>query len=423
MYICSSCQYWSKIKVWKCPSCSSFGTFIESKESNISTKWWNKINKLLKISAQVKPERNVYPFTNTEVRGVIGENMVADWFYLLAWEPGIWKSTFALQIVHDLLRSTSNLKWAYFSWEETAQQVMSRYTRLYPDHSQADDFFYTTSFESIKDAVQMYWYQFIIVDSIQTIMSQSYDGSPWSAWQVRTCAELLNDLAKEHHVTILVIWHVTKGGEIAWPKYLEHIVDVVLYVEWDRTGDLRFLRNYKNRFWNADWTGIFGMTSKWLQPIYDPEKLFEWQLAAPGIAWTIWLDNGRPVIVWIETLLTKSYGKFPDRHYVWVNGKRVDMIIAILEKYLNCKLAAFNVFINIPWEFHLHDSWLDLAIAMAIYSAYKNTTLPAKTIWIWELWLTGRISATRSHEKRCWELPKNRSIVDYKTHNDILMLV
>lgn len=131
--------------------------------------------------------------------------MIADGFYLLAGEPGIGKSTFALQIVHDLLRVTPDLKWGYFSGEETASQVMARYTRLYPDHSQVDDFFYTTSFESIKDAVQTYGYQFILVDSIQTIMSASYDGSPGSAGQVRTCAELLNDLAKEHHVTIVVI--------------------------------------------------------------------------------------------------------------------------------------------------------------------------------------------------------------------------
>ncbi len=419
MFICSSCQYGSKVKVGKCPSCGAFGTFQESKDSNM--KWWKKI--ILQKNSIIKNHTHqYYPLNNTEVRGVIGESMVADGFYLLAGEPGIGKSTFALQIVHDLLRSTPNLKWGYFSGEETAQQIMMRYTRLYPDHSQADDFFYTTSFEAIKETVQTYGYQFIIIDSIQTIMSQGYEGNSGSASQVRTCAELLNDLAKEYHVTILIIGHVTKGGEIAWPKYLEHIVDVVLYVEGDSTGELRFLRNYKNRFGNADGTGIFEMTAKWLQPIYDPEKLLAWQVAAPGIARTIGLDNGRPVIVWIEALLTKSYGKFPDRHYVGVNSKRVDMIIAILEKYLWCKLATFNIFINIPGEFYLHDSWLDLAIAMAIYSAYTNTTLSPKTIRIGELWLTGRISATRSHEKRSSESPKSRSIVDYKIATDIKTL-
>ncbi len=431
MYICSSCQYGSKIKVGKCPSCGSFGTFVQSQESSDSK--WKKVVKLKKVSSHpgtrnqelgtIKTEpRTHYPFTNTEVRGVIGDAMIADGFYLLAGEPGIGKSTFVLQIVHDLLRATPDLKRWYFSGEETASQVMARYTRLYPDHGQADDFFYATSFESIKEAIQTYGYQFIIVDSIQTISSVTHESSPGSATQVRTCAELLNDLAKDHHVTIVVIGHVTKWWEIAWPKYLEHIVDVVLYVEGDRTGDLRFLRNYKNRFGHADGTGIFAMTSKWLQPIYDPEKLLAWQVAAPGIAWTIGLDNGRPVIVWIEALLTKSYGKFPDRHYVWVSGKRVDMIIAILEKHLSAKLAQYNIFLNIPGEFHLHDSGLDLAIAMSIYSAYTNTILPAKTIRVGELGLTGRISATRSHEKRVSESPKSRSVVDYKTHTDIAML-
>ncbi|AKH33285.1 hypothetical protein XF24_00962 [candidate division SR1 bacterium Aalborg_AAW-1] len=418
MYICSNCEYGSKVKVGKCPNCGGFGTFIKSEDS-ITTKSGKSIIKLQKASQSQNNNRLSYPLSNKEVKGVIGEAFIADGFYLLAGEPGIGKSTFALQIIHDILRGTPDLKWGYFSGEETAQQVMARYTRLYPDHHQVDDFFYATTFESIKDAIQTYGYQFIIVDSIQTIVSQHYDGSPGSAGQVRTCAELLNDLAKEYHVTVIVIGHVTKGGEIAGPKYLEHIVDVVLYVEGDRTGDLRFLRNYKNRFGNADGTGIFEMKSNGLQPIYDPEKMFAGQVRAPGIAWTIGLDNGRPVVVWIETLLTKAYGKFPDRNYVGVNSKRVDMIIAILEKYMGCKLGMMNIFLNIPGEFHLTDSGLDLAIAMAIYSAYNNEILPDKTIWIGELGLTGRISATRSHEKRVSELPKGWTIVDYKSQNDI----
>ena len=421
MYICSNCGYGSKVKVGKCPSCDSFGTLVLG-EATIDSKGKKSIAKLQKASQINANTRLSYPLSNKEVKGVIGESFMADWFYLLAWEPGIGKSTFALQIIHDILRGTPDLKWWYFSGEETAAQVMARYSRLYPDHRQVDDFFYATSFESIKDAIQSYGYQLIIVDSIQTITSQSYEGSPWSAGQVRTCAELLNDLAKEYHVTVLVIGHVTKGGEIAWPKYLEHIVDVVLYLEGDRTGDLRFFRNYKNRFGNADGTGIFEMKGTGLQPVYDPEKMFAWQVKAPGIAWTIGLDNGRPVVVWIETLLTKSYGKFPDRNYVGVNSKRVDMIIAILEKYMWCKLGMMNIFLNIPGEFHLMDSGLDLAIAMAIYSAYNNEILPDKTIWIGELGLTWRISATRSHEKRLSEAPKWRITVDYKSQNEIKWL-
>lgn len=375
----------------------------------------NKAHSLKKTKLTSSDRYQSYPITNKEVKEVIGESFVADGVYFLAWEPGIGKSTFALQLMHDVLRNTPKLKWWYFSGEETAEQVMTRYTRLYPDHAQTDDFFYTTSLESIQETVLNYGYKFIIIDSIQTLSSADHSGSAGSIGQVRACAEILNDFAKQHHITILIIGQVTKWGDIAWPKYLEHIVDVVLYLEWDRTGDHRFFRNYKNRFGNAHGTGIFEMTSKWLQPVYDPEKIFAWQDKAPGIAWTIGLDNGRPVIVWIEALLTKSYGKYPDRNYLWVTTKRVDMIIAILEKYMWCKLWSMNIFLNIPGEFNLKDSWLDLAIAMAIYSAYKWETLSDKTLRIGELSLTGRISKTRSHDRRRSEAPKTRNIVDYQS--------
>lgn len=177
MFLCSSCNYGSKIKVGKCPSCGSFGTFEQAPELATINKTGKTIAKLQKASHIANNPRMTYPLTNKEVKGVIGDAFVADGFYLLAGEPGIGKSTFALQLMHDMLRETPSLKWAYFSGEETASQVMTRYTRLYPDHSQTDDFFYTTSLESIKDAVQTYGYQFIIVDSIQTIMSQTHEGS------------------------------------------------------------------------------------------------------------------------------------------------------------------------------------------------------------------------------------------------------
>lgn len=415
MYICSVCQYGSKIKVGKCPNCGEFGT-MQATQSINSTKLSQKI---LAFGGENNVQGISYPLTNPEIRSVLWDSVMGSGVYLLAWEPGMGKSTLALQLIHDIIKTTPDLHWAYYSGEETASQVEMRYRRLYPDMSQSSPVFHTTSCEAIMDTSLEYQHQLIVIDSIQTITTEQSDSSPGSPAQVRTCAELLTSLAKQHHVTVLIIGHVTKGGEIAGPKYLEHIVDVVLYLEGDRTGDMRFLRNYKNRFGHADGTGIFGMTGQGLQPLYEPEKMFIWQLASPGIAWGVGLDNGRPVLTWIETLLTKSYGKFPERHYVGVSAKRVDMIIAILEKYLNCKLAQYNVFVNIPWEFHLHDSGLDLAIAMAIYSGYTNTTVPEKTLFLGELWLTGHISKTRQHEKRRSESPKKRSIIDYEVRKSI----
>lgn len=423
MYICSSCQYGSKLKVGKCPNCGEFGTLIE--DMSLASSW--KAEKLKDWKGVVLQKWNslssehiqLFPLTNPEIRSVLWDAIVPAGVYLLAGEPGMGKSTLALQLIHDMTRKTPDLDRAYYTGEETAQQVQSRFSRLYPEKSQVDNFFHTSSCEAIIETIKNYKQQFVVIDSIQTITTKTNDASPWSPAQVRSCSELLTDLAKQYGVTMLIIGHVTKGGEIAGPKYLEHIVDVVLYLEWDRTGDMRFLRNYKNRFGHADGTGIFGMTAQWLQPLYEPEKLFAWQTSSPGIAWSIGLDNGRAVLVRVETLLTKSYGKFPERHYVGVNSKRVDMIIAILEKYLNCKLAQYNIFVNIPGEFHLNDSGLDLAIAMAIYSGYNNDILPERTLFVGELGLTGRISKTRMHEKRRSEAPKKWSMIDFEIWKSI----
>lgn len=389
---------------------------MEFQKDRSSSKQSKAVKSLQKTTAQ---GRQLFPLTNREVKGVIGEGFVADASYLLAWEPGIGKSTFALQLLRDLQRWTSDLARAYFSGEETANQVITRFSRLYPEESQNDEVFYTNSLEEIIEAVKTHRYKFIIVDSIQTIRSIDHTWSAGSIGQVRHCAEALNNLAKEHHVTVLIIGHVNKWWDIAWPKYLEHIVDVVLYIEWNRTWELRFLRNYKNRFWHADGTGIFEMRGRGLQPVYDPAKLYEDQPKAPGIAWTIGLDNGRPVIIWIETLLTKSYEKYPTRNYVWVPKQRVEMIVAILEKYLWCKLGNMNIFLNIPGETYYNDSGLDLAIAMAIYSAYEWKTLPDKTLWIWELGLTGRIAKTRSHDKRRGEVLEWWTTIDHQETRQI----
>ena len=424
-YICSSCQYGSKIKVGKCPNCGEFATMKETeigKQQGQTGK-----TKILKKTTIIDNNNShhlsgivqKFSISNPEIRSVLGEYIISAGVYLLAGEPGMGKSTLALQLIRDVLRQTPNLDRAYYSGEETSQQVIARWSRLYPDQSQIENFFHSSSCEEIIETVKHYKQKFIIVDSIQTIKTETNDSSPGSPAQVRCCSEILMNLAKQHHITVLIIGHVTKGGEIAWPKYLEHIVDVVLYLEWDRTGDMRFLRNYKNRFGHADGTGIFGMSAQGLQPLYEPEKLFAWQTSSPGIARSIGVDNGRAVLVRVETLLTKSYWKFPERHYVGVNTKRVDMIIAILEKHLDCKLAQYNIFVNIPWEFQLNDSGLDLAIAMAIYSWYKNNILPDRTVFVGELGLTGRISKTRMHEKRRSEMPKRWNMIDHEIRKGI----
>lgn len=379
------------------------------------------------------------------------------WVYLLGGEPGIGKSTIALQIIHQL----TNVRIAYFSGEEQSDQIVDRQHRLTSyewqitnyewnkeiQSTDADtenklwsttagkpithnpwsefDIYHSNSVEDILLTAETGQYQVIIIDSIQTISSGNLEGASWSPAQVKYCAEKIAELSKKKNITTLIIGHVTKGGEIAGPKYLEHLVDAVLYLEWDRYGQYRILRYMKNRFWSTDEIAIFEMTLFWLKPVYDLKERIVWSanLTIPWSVLTVGIDNGRPVVVHLEVLLNKTQGKFPVRQVVGVEGKRVDLIIAILERYLKAKLWWFDVFVNIPWEFSFHDSGLDLAIAAGIYSQFKNVVVDKNLLFLGEIGLGWQILPTKLHEKRKKEMGESMAVIDYTRIKHIAELV
>lgn len=415
MFLCSTCHYGSPMKLGKCPSCGAFASFVEQVDANTNIKSWSKKWHILssQVASNTQAQKS-FPLSLPELVRVIGPQIMSSAVYLLAGEPGIGKSTMVLQIVHDLNKQTAWLRRAYCSGEETSSQIMTRYSRLGGDAGQADHCFHTTNVDDIIATMQSGSYDIMIIDSIQTMQTSNYDGIMGTPGQIKACSELLHQAAKETQTTLIIIGHVTKGGDIAWPKYLEHIVDVVLYLEGERLGEYRFLRNYKNRFGHADETGIFSMTSQWLTPVYDMNKMTDWQQSLPGVVWTMGIDNGRPILVKLEVLLAKSYRSFPERQCIGVDHKRVDLIIAIMQRYLGYKLHQYDIFVNIPGELRLHDSGIDLAILAAIRSQYSNAPVPDKTIWIGELSLSGQITPSRLHSKRIKESPKWRHIMDHQ---------
>lgn len=343
--------------------------------------------------------------------------------YLLAGEPGIGKSTLILQILQDLHKHNT-IQSAYFSGEENTSQIADRRARLYPDTTCPIELYQSSSLEDIITTVQEQKAPLIIIDSIQTIYAGSVDSSPGSPNQVRFCSEKLSELSKQTGCTIIIIGHVTKSGEIAGPKYLEHIVDVVLYIQGDRFWQFRFLRSQKNRFGHTDDSAIFEMTLFGLQAVYDIKQriLQNANTSAPGSVLGIWLDNGRPVLTNIEVLLNKSKFKFPQRNSIGLDNKRVDLVIAILEKYLHINLWFFDIFVNIPGEFSFNDSGLDLAIAAAIYSQYTNQSLPINYVFIGELALSGQISKSKLHDKRLREVTDSLEAIDYQHSKHIAEL-
>ena len=435
MFICNNCWYGSPIKIGKCPDCGQFGTFSENKQIGWTGSKAKGKEKHQLQSGTILDQPQDHTITNTrrsiqhkEIERVLQNGVKQGGIYLLGGEPWIGKSTIILQIIHQILQHNGNLTLAYFSGEENSSQIRERRQRVFsnnhPELIERIRIYHATHLEDIVTTCEEHQYDMIIVDSMQTIYSEHQDSAAWSPNQVKYCAEKLSEFCKGSATTARLIGHVTKGGEIAWPKYLEHIVDVVLYLEGDRFGQLRFLRSQKNRFGHTDESAIFEMTLFGLQPVYDLKEriLSQAHTSQPGTVLTIGLDNGRPVIAHVEVLLNKTQHKYPQRNCVGVDTKRVDLLIAVLEKYLRCKLHLFDIYVNIPGEFKFFDSGLDLAIAAAIISQYNNTISTKDAIYIGEIGLAGQITKTKFHDKRTKECPEGFTMVDYQIANHITKL-
>lgn len=422
MFTCSVCSHQSMMKLWKCPNCGSFWSFVEdnsnewttSSSRQKSSKWTKTKWSVLKQDFS-NQHVSFFNIKDKELQRLFPKGIKVAWFYLLWGEPWIWKSTIALQIIEEVMKNNEIKIW-YFSGEETSWQVMERLERIYPDINKDNIFiFHASNLDDIITTGQEHNFDIIFIDSIQTVYSNQSESSAGSISQVRHCSEAILAFCKKFHITTFVIGHVTKMWEIAGPKYLEHIADVVLYLEWDRFWQYRFLRCQKNRFWSTDEVAIYEMTWGGLKAVYDiKQRILDSSSQNNQAGWvlTVWIDNWRAIVVHIEVLLNKSYWKFPERKALWIDSQRLSIIIAILEKYLKCKLSVMDIYINIPWEFKFFDSWIDLWIAAAIYSQYINKKAPKWHIFVGELWLWWQILLSKFHEKRKKELGNIWTFVD-----------
>ncbi len=419
MYICHDCEHANPVKLWKCPSCWSFGTFIKdptkvkkSKSKSVREwTWWTS------LTAWSTEWSTWYQLNHPEMERIFSSWVKKWWLYLLWWEPGIWKSTIMLQIL-ELLALNNTIKIAYFSWEEDTSQIIDRKRRLEWENKASTitfDIYQAHHLEDILTTTEEHSYDMIVVDSIQTVYTPHHESVAWSISQIKRCSEKISEWCKKNSVACFLIWHVTKGGEIAGPKYLEHIVDVVLYLEWDRYGQYRFLRTKKNRFGPWDEVWIFEMTLFGLQPVYDLKDriMNQANITTPWNVLTVGIDNWRPVLVHLEVLLNKANWKYPQRVTSWIEQKRLQLIIAILERHLKINLWYFDIYVNIPWEFEFRDTGLDLAIAVAIYSQSKDVIIDKSLVFIWELWLSWQLLPSKNHKKRTIEIDEF-TCVDYE---------
>jgi len=337
-----------------------------------------------------------------ELDFVLGGGVVPGSMILVGGEPGIGKSTLLLQVAARL--EAAGLPTLYCSGEESALQVKLRADRL--EGGAADvSLLSETNLETILATSSAISPSALIVDSIQTVFTADLEGAPGNVGQVRECAARLMRYAKESGTTVFVVGHVTKGGGIAGPKTLEHIVDTVLYFEGEGTLDHRILRATKNRFGSVDEIGVFRMSERGLEPVANPSQLFmgDRTSQASGSAVTALLEGTRPVLVEVQALAAKAGFGTPQRVATGFDARRLALLLAVLDKRVSLSFAQLDVFLNVVGGVQLREPSGDLAVAAALASSVYDRPLPHDAVFVGEVGLGGEVRAVSQVERRIAE--------------------
>jgi len=406
MFVCSSC--WNEfIKwQWQCPLCKDWNTLKEFKEAKINTwnVWTSKWEaKTLSNISDIQKDSNLEKIVtkSSELNNVLGGGIIPGSVILLSWEPGIWKSTITIQLSNMI-----DEKIIYISWEETPYQISSRAERLGIKWENMQ-ILWENCIEDIFETLTKNTCKILIIDSISVMHSNNISATSGSISQVRYITELLVAYAKTTNTAIFIIWHINKDWNLAWPKTLEHMVDTVLYFEWDKYDNLRILRAFKNRFWATSEIWIFTMGENWLSDLKNP-----WLEFINSSAPTIWsslsitMEWTRPIIIETESLTTYTKFGYPKRSARWINWTKLDLIVAVLWKYSNVKLESYDVYSNIARWLKIDEPWIDLSLAASIISSKLNKKLSKDTIYLWEISLTGNVKKPIHLEKRIKEAEK-----------------
>lgn len=415
--MCQSCG--NEFPKWsgQCSACRQWNTLVEV--TNFTKP--SKISNLKSSILNAKPttpidtlKSNQYQSFSTNIAEfdrVLGDGLTPGGVYLIAGQPGIGKSTLLTQLaleVGPLIKRSDLFTVLYVCSEENSNQVATRIARLTKKDTTHIKLLNTSTIETILQNLNHKSFSLVIVDSIQSVASDSNPTTAGSPSQIRDCASLLIQAAKETNTPTIIVGHVTKEGDIAGPKLLEHMVDVVLQLEGDRQHELRLLRGVKNRFGPTDETGIFRMTSSGLEEVPDPSKfLLEGRLkSTPGSVLALVMEGTRPITAEIQALVVDSAIPIPRRVAKGVSLNRLQLICAILTKHLKLPLGTKDVFVNVTGGLNINEPGIDLAIALAIISSSKNKALPDGSICFGELGLLGEIRSVSFQDKRLKEAKK-----------------
>ncbi len=411
VFFCKECGYETSKWLGKCPGCNSWNSFVEEKinkkttslNRGIATTFDNK-SEVIKLKDIVVKNTTRIDTGFEELNRVFGSGIVEGSLTLIGGEPGIGKSTLIMQVCSNLSKHGDVL---YVSGEESEVQIKIRADRL---KVKSDNilFLSETNISAVEEKIDSVKPKFCIVDSIQTMYDEEISSVPGSVSQVKEVTARLMYIAKKKGITVIVIGHVTKDGVIAGPRILEHMVDTVLYIEGERFFSHRIVRGVKNRFGSTNEIGIFDMQDVGMVEITNMSEAFlsDSNSDLPGTSIVATVEGTSTILLEVQALSAHSYYNMPRRVANGIDFNRLNMILAVLEKRCNINLGSQDVYVNVIGGIKAEEPAVDLGIAIAIVSNYKNRLIDKKTVFIGEIGLTGEIRGVNSIEKRIKEVSK-----------------
>lgn len=455
VFICQNCGEAYPKWAGQCPNCGEWNTLVEtisekSKKSKGETRAKDlnpsTIIHFGDVGSVTTPKSRISTrmdeFDRVLGQDKAGKGMVPGAVMMIGGEPGIGKSTLLTQLVVELLSQTNAAASAdqsgtqqpilYVAGEESPSQIALRIRRILEDErislkpEQLNKhlmFMISTDVDELTAAVEKHKPSLLIVDSIQTITTEDLLGSSGSVGQLRESTERIVEVVKKHDIPTFLVGHVTKEGTIAGPKVLEHMVDAVLELSGERTGQLRLLRAIKNRFGATDEVGVFQVHEYGLAEVKNPSQIFleQTEAAKPGSATACVIEGTRPLLVEVQALVVESQLAMPRRVGRGVQLSRIQVLAAVLQKHCHIPLGTTDIFLNVAGGFSVNEPAVDLSLAMAMVSSYRNKPLPEKTVFIGEVGLLGEIRSVSYLERRIKEAQRLgfSNVISRTTHTSL----
>lgn len=409
VYFCQNCGYESAKWMGQCPGCREWNTFVEETvSSKASSKGAGKLRKvqepvsLQQIDLQ-EDERKTSGID--ELDRVLGGGIVPGSLVLVGGDPGIGKSTLLLQVCQHL--ANDGIQVLYISGEESLRQIKLRAQRIGEISNQLQ-LLCETNLQTIREIIERKKPEVVIIDSIQTMYDEEIASAPGSVSQVRESTNVLMQIAKGMNVSIFIVGHVTKEGNVAGPRVLEHMVDTVLYFEGNRHASYRILRGVKNRFGSTNEIGVFEMRSSGLEEVKNPsEFLLDGRPeGASGSVVACSIEGTRPILIEIQALVCQSNFGMPRRTAAGTDFNRVNLLMAVLEKRAGLNLSSSDAYVNIAGGIRMNEPAIDLGIVLALVSSYRDWIIPDSILVFGEVGLSGEVRAVSMAEQRVLEAKK-----------------